>query len=50
MNKFKDASKWFFEAGDGCQELEKKCYYKGLSLLADGLDELRELLAQRDKK
>jgi len=46
MSHFKDASKWFNEAGDGCQELEKKAFYKGLSLLAEGLDDLRGLFEQ----
>ena len=44
MSHFKDASKWFNEAGDGCQELEKKAFYKGLSLLAEGLEDVRGLL------
>ena len=44
MSHFKDASKWFSEAGDGCQELEKKAFYKGLSLLSEGLEDVRCLL------
>lgn len=42
MQHFEDAAKWFIQAGDEAQEIEKKCFYKGLSLLSQGLKSLYE--------
>ncbi len=50
MSNFEDAGKWFNEAGDGCQEIERKAFYKGLSLLALGLAELHSLIKESVKK